>query len=178
MGERTHQLSGGMRQRVMIAGALSQQPRLLVADEPTTALDVTVQREILDLILSLRRELGMALILVSHDLSVIEEVCESVVVMYAGATVEAGPVGAVVRMPRHPYSLALRTSRVDTATPGEDLQAIAGDPPVVGAWPTGCRFWPRCPMADEQCRVGHQPGLRAVARQSTACLRAETMAEA
>jgi oligopeptide/dipeptide ABC transporter ATP-binding protein len=175
--ERAHQLSGGMRQRVMIAAALSQRPRLLVADEPTTALDVTVQREILDLIRSLRRDLGMALILVSHDLSVIEEVCDTVVVMYAGATIEDGPVETVVRAPRHPYTLALRNSRVDLAVSGEELQAIAGDPPAVGAWPVGCRFWPRCPLATEHCRVDGQPPLRTIARQQSACLHAEQMAD-
>jgi len=145
--QRSHQLSGGMRQRVMLAAALAQEPKLLVADEPTTALDVTVQREILELIAGLRKELGMALVLVSHDLAIVEQVCERVVVMYAGATVEAGPVDAVVAAPRHPYSRALRLSRVDTAVPGQDLETIAGEPPSVGAWPSGCRFWPRCPLA-------------------------------
>jgi peptide/nickel transport system ATP-binding protein len=175
--QRSHQLSGGMRQRVMIAAALAQRPKLLVADEPTTALDVTVQHEILDLIGKLRRELGMALILVSHDLGVIEEVCSRVVVMYAGASVEVGPVSAVVNAPRHPYSRALRTSRVDTATPGVDLEAIPGDPPTIGSWPTGCRFWPRCPFATDDCRLGGQPALRPAAPQLTACIHADRLGE-
>ena len=132
LDERSHQLSGGMRQRIMIAAALAQKPKLLVADEPTTALDVTVQKEILGLIGRLRRELGMALILVSHDLAVIEEVCDRVMVMYAGATVEAGPVGATVSAPRHPYTRALRLSRVDTAQRGQPLATIGGEPPTIG----------------------------------------------
>jgi oligopeptide/dipeptide ABC transporter ATP-binding protein len=172
---RPSQLSGGMRQRVMIATALAQHPRLLIADEPTTALDVTVQHDILTLIADLRRELGMALILVSHDLAVIEEVCDSLVVMYAGATVESGPIAAVTRQARHPYTHALRISRVDLATPGEDIAAIGGSPPAVGAWPPGCRFWPRCPLADEACKVGVQPPLRPFVDQQTACIRAEQL---
>jgi oligopeptide/dipeptide ABC transporter ATP-binding protein len=175
--QRAVQLSGGMRQRVMIATALSQQPKLLVADEPTTALDVSVEHEILTLITSLRRELGMALVLVSHDLSVIEEVCDSVMVMYAGATVEAGPVECIVSQPRHPYSRALGRSRVDTAEPERDLEVIPGDPPTVGRWPAGCRFWPRCPLADAACERGAQPGLVRIGSQLTACIHTERMAE-
>ena len=173
--QRSHQLSGGMRQRVMIAAALAQKPKLLVADEPTTALDVSVQKEILSLINQLRSDLGMALILVSHDLSVIEEVCESVMVMYAGATVETGPVEELTGSPCHPYTRALRLSRVDTAAPGQDLEAIAGEPPTIGSWPIGCRFWPRCPLGDEQCQTGLQPGLKPIGRQFTACIYAERM---
>ena len=176
--ERGHQLSGGMRQRVMIAAALAQRPRLLVADEPTTAVDVTIQREVLDLISKLRQELGMALILVSHDLAVIEEVCDSVVVMYAGATVEAGSVEAVTGAPRHPYTRALRASRVDTAVPGQDIEAIPGDPLSAGHWPQGCRFAPRCSLAQEDCRRGPQPALKPIARQLSACLYAERMGDA
>jgi oligopeptide/dipeptide ABC transporter ATP-binding protein len=172
---RPNELSGGMRQRVMIAGALAARPRLLVADEPTTALDVTVQREILTLIAEIRREFGMALILVSHDLAVIEEVCDSVLVMYAGASVEHGRVGDVVRSTRHPYTAALRASRIDAATPGQDVEAIVGEPPTLGAWPAGCRFWPRCPLAIDACRVGPQPGLRSLDGQLTACIRAEDL---
>jgi oligopeptide/dipeptide ABC transporter ATP-binding protein len=175
LDQRPHELSGGMRQRVMIAAALAQRPKLLLADEPTTALDVTVQHEILQLIGKLREELGMALVLVSHDLAVIEEVCDSLFVMYAGATVEAGPLPLVASAPRHPYTRALRLSRVDTATPGTDLEAIGGEPPAVGAWPVGCRFWPRCSLADEACRQGPQPPLRAVGRQRSACIHADRM---
>jgi len=172
---RSHQLSGGMRQRVMIAAAIAQQPKLLVADEPTTALDVTVQREILTLIASLRKELGMALILVSHDLAVIEEVCESMMVMYAGASVESGPVETLAYAPRHPYTRSLRASRIDTATPGKDIETIPGEPLSVGKWPAGCRFAPRCPYVEDDCRQGTQPPLRPVDRQLSACIHADRM---
>ncbi|MCX6028372.1 MAG: ABC transporter ATP-binding protein [Chloroflexi bacterium] len=173
--ERPHQLSGGMRQRVMIATALAQRPKLLVADEPTTALDVTTQREILTLLVKLRKELGMALILVSHDLAVIEEVCDSMVVMYAGLAVEAGPVELLTRSPRHPYTRALRVSRVDTAVRGKPLETITGEPAAVGAWPAGCRFAPRCALVQDSCRQGLQPQLRPMGRQQSACTFAERM---
>ncbi|MDE2926345.1 MAG: ABC transporter ATP-binding protein [Acidobacteriota bacterium] len=172
---RSHELSGGMRQRVMIAAALSQEPEILIADEPTTALDVTIQREILSLINRLRERLKMALIFVSHDLAVIEEVCDSVMVMYAGASVENGPLDAVVRHPRHPYTRALLASRVDLAVPGEDLETIPGDPASVGAWPDGCRFWPRCSLADADCREDAQPPLAPAGIQRTACLHHDRM---
>lgn len=177
LNQRPHQLSGGMRQRVMIATALAQKPKLLIADEPTTALDVTTQREILTLLGKLREEFGMALILVSHDLAVVEEVCGRMMVMYAGATVETGAVGALNRTPRHPYTNALRVSRVDTATPGKDIDAIPGDSASVGSWPEGCRFWPRCTLAIEACRHGVQPPLRQMGLQQSACIRAELMGE-
>ena len=172
---RSHELSGGMRQRVMIAAALAQQPEILIADEPTTALDVTIQREILSLINRLRERLKMALIFVSHDLAVIEEVCDRVMVMYAGASVENGPLGEVVSNPRHPYTRALLASRVDLAVPGEDLETIPGDPASVGSWPIGCRFWPRCPLAEHDCREGAQPPLAPAGRQRTACLHHDRM---
>lgn len=175
LNQRSHQLSGGMRQRVMIAAALAQKPKLLVADEPTTALDVTVQKEILGLIGKLRRELGMALILVSHDLAVIEEVCDSLMVMYAGASFEQGPVSALVDRPRHPYTRALHDSRVDTAERGMALVAIAGEPPTIGAWSAGCRFWQRCPIGDETCQHGPQPPLRAIDDQLSACIYPERL---
>ncbi len=170
LNQHSNQLSGGRRQRVMIAAALAQKPKLLVAAEPTTALDVTVQKEILGLIGKLRRELGMALILVSHDLAVIEEVCDSLMVMYAGASFERGSVSAVVARPRHPYTRALHDSRVDTAERGKALEAIAGEPPTVGAWPAGCRFWQRCTLGDDACQHGPQPPLRSVGDQMSACI--------
>ena len=170
---RSHQLSGGMRQRVMIASAIVTRPKLLIADEPTTALDVTIQREILTLITDLRQELGTALILVSHDLAVVEEVCDSLMVMYAGASVEAGPVGALASAARHPYTRALQVSRVDLAVPGEDLEAIHGDAASVGSWPDGCRFWPRCSLADDECRRNPHPPLVPVAKQMSACIHAD-----
>jgi oligopeptide/dipeptide ABC transporter ATP-binding protein len=173
LGQRSHELSGGMRQRVVIATALAQRPRLLIADEPTTALDVTVEHQILTLIDDLRAEFGMSLILVSHDLAVIDEVCDSVVVMYAGASVEAGALARFGTTQRHPYSHALRQSRVDSAEPGQALQTIGGETPSVGRWPDGCRFWPRCAFVAEACRTGRQPALVALDGQWTACIRAE-----
>lgn len=170
LSKRAHELSGGMRQRVMIAAALARRPELLVADEPTTALDVSVQSEILSMLRELRAELGMSLILVSHDIAVIEEVCDRVLVMYAGATVEEGSVASMVTAPLHPYTEALLSSRIDSATPGQDVPAIAGEPPMAGAWPVGCRFWPRCPEAGQECRSGAQPGLAAFPSGSSACL--------
>lgn len=170
LSKRAHELSGGMRQRVMIAAALARRPQLLVADEPTTALDVSVQSEILSMLRELRDELGMSLILVSHDIAVIEEVCDRVLVMYAGATVEEGTVSSVVSAPLHPYTEALLSSRIDSATPGQDVPAITGEPPMAGSWPAGCRFWPRCPEAGEECCSGAQPELAAFPGGLSACL--------
>lgn len=172
---RAHQLSGGMRQRVMIATAIAQEPEVLIADEPTTALDVTIQREILNLINSLRKRLNMTLLFVSHDLAVIEEVCDSVMVMYAGASVEVGPIDEVDEKPLHPYTRALLASRVDLAAVGKALETVPGNPASVGAWPRGCRFWPRCPLADEDCQQEDQPPLLPVGRQLTACLHSDRM---
>jgi oligopeptide/dipeptide ABC transporter ATP-binding protein len=157
-----HQLSGGMRQRVVIACAIARHPKLLVADEPTTALDVTVQREVLKLIVSLREEFAMALLLISHDAAVIEDVCELVTVMYAGATVEHGPVVDIKARPAHPYTAALHGSRVDIADPGAPLRTVPGEPIAVGHWPEGCRFAPRCPRSDELCTTGDAPRMRAI----------------
>lgn len=171
--KRPHELSGGMRQRVMIAAALAQKPAILLADEPTTALDVSVQSEILTLLRELRRELGMSLILVSHDIAVVEEVCDEILVMYAGATVESGRQAVTAQAPLHPYTKALLQSRIDLAPPGEDLRSIDGEPPLAGSWPAGCRFWPRCPIAQDDCKVGTQPRMSDFGGRLSACLHTE-----
>ena len=147
-----HEFSGGMRQRVMIAIALLCQPDLLIADEPTTALDVTVQAQILELLQRLRRELGMAIVLITHDLGVVAGLCERVMVMYAGRIVEQAPIEALFEDPRHPYTLGLLRSmpRLDEGRVAE-LTAIPGQPPNLQALPAGCPFRDRCPYAFERC---------------------------
>ena len=119
--------------------------------------------------------MNMSLVLVSHDLAVIEDVCDEVMVMYAGASVESGPVAALSTTPRHPYTRALRVSRVDRAVPGQNLEAIPGDAASVGSWPAGCRFWPRCSHADEECRRDPHPALMPIGHQLSACIHAERL---
>jgi oligopeptide transport system ATP-binding protein len=157
-----HQFSGGMRQRVMIAMALSCEPRVLIADEPTTALDVTIQAQILELLQRLRYELGMALILITHDLGVVAGIVDRVNVMYAGHVVERAPVNDLFADPRHPYSLGLMESipRID-AVRGEQLRPIEGLPPDLIDPPPGCAFQPRCPYAVAQSEE-HAPPLEQV----------------
>ncbi|MCE9544853.1 MAG: ABC transporter ATP-binding protein [Planctomycetia bacterium] len=147
-----HQFSGGMRQRVMIAMALSCKPDVLIADEPTTALDVTVQAQILDLMRELQRAEGTAIILITHDMGVIAAMCHRVHVMYAGRIVEEAPVGQLFAVPRHPYTLGLLKSipRVDEP-PGTQLNPIAGQPPDLAHLPPGCAFAPRCPYSIARC---------------------------
>ncbi|MDQ7905551.1 dipeptide/oligopeptide/nickel ABC transporter permease/ATP-binding protein [Phytohabitans sp. ZYX-F-186] len=146
-----HQLSGGMAQRVAIAMALAGRPRLLVADEPTTALDVTVQAEILGLLRRLQRQTGMAVLIISHDWGVIADVCERAYVMYAGQVVEQAPVLDLFDGPRHPYSAGLLGCMPGRAARGDLLPAIGGRVPQPGSWPTGCHFSPRCPIARDDC---------------------------
>ena len=145
-----HQLSGGMRQRVLIAMALACQPSLVVADEPTTALDVTIQAEILDLLRDMKRALNLSLLLITHDLGVIAETADRVAVMYAGRVVETGPVRDIFRNPSHPYTRGLLAS-MPGGRPGQRLLAIEGSVPMLGALPTGCAFNPRCPDRFEPC---------------------------
>lgn len=164
-----HELSGGMRQRVMIALALAGRPRLLVADEPTTALDVTVQKAILEVFADLRTATGMSLLLVTHDLGVVADVADTIAVMYGGTVVELGSTQQVMTGPSHPYTAALLGARPTTRASGERLVTIPGVPAVPGQWPTGCRFAPRCPWARDVCRT-QQPALLPLADdRSSAC---------
>jgi len=147
-----HELSGGMNQRIMIAMALAGEPELLIADEPTTALDVTIQAQILDLLSEVRRETKMAMVLISHDLSVIAQQCDRVTVMYAGRTIEAADAGDIFRSAHHPYTRGLIDSIPEFDTPVERLNAIAGQVPEPGSLTTGCSFEPRCQRAQTNCR--------------------------
>jgi oligopeptide/dipeptide ABC transporter ATP-binding protein len=163
-----HQLSGGMRQRVMIGIALACEPKLVIADEPTTALDVTIQAQILELLVSLRERLGMAILLITHDLGVVAETCDDVVVMYAGRVVERGPARDVFASPQHPYTEALLQSiPMLGMTQAEPLRVIRGAVPSPLDWPAGCRFRPRCDYAFDRC--AEQPPLLAVGAQEAAC---------
>jgi oligopeptide/dipeptide ABC transporter ATP-binding protein len=174
-----HQLSGGMRQRVMIAMAIACGPRLLIADEPTTALDVTIQAQILDLLRQLNAERRMAILLVTHDLGVVAQTCERVMVMYAGRIVEQAPVRPLFRSPLHPYTRGLLASIPDIADRRDRLSPIPGSPPSLAATLEGCAFAVRCPLAIDRCRV-ERPPLRALpiagADHLTACHRAEELA--
>ena len=152
-----HLLSGGMRQRVMIAMALSCEPALLIADEPTTALDVTIQAQILDLLQDLQRRLGMAMLIITHDLGVIAEIADEVVVMYAGKIVESAPVDALFADPQHPYTIGLLGSIPRIEVDRERLSTIEGSVPSPNNQPKGCRFAPRCPFADPRCHVEPPP---------------------
>ena len=166
-----HQLSGGMRQRAMIAAALSCRPSLLIADEPTTALDVTVQAQILRLLLDLRDQEGLAIILITHDLGVIAQTADSVAVMYAGRIVEQAPKGDLLERPLHPYSEALIRSQPELAKPNEPLPSIEGQPPSLTAPPPGCRFHPRCGLAVPGCASGSFDLVCVAEGRLTACNR-------
>ena len=168
-----HEMSGGMRQRAMIAMALACGPELLLADEPTTSLDVTVQAQVLYLLKDLQQQIGMALILVSHDLGVVAEVADDVVVMYAGRVVEHGPVREVFKNPTHPYTEGLIKSTVRRGVRGEKLVAILGQPPDLLGLPRGCSFAPRCPYVHDRC-LEKFPPTYSVSRVHTArCYRLE-----
>jgi len=156
-----HQLSGGMRQRVMIAMAMSCDPALLIADEPTTALDVTVQAQILELIRDLQQKTGMSVLLITHDLGVVAEVADHVAVMYAGKVIEYAGVEELFERPRHPYTIGLFRSLPDLAAPGERLHTIPGTVPSAFRFPSGCRFRTRCPLAAERC-ADEEPELARV----------------
>jgi len=163
-----HQLSGGMSQRVMIAMAIACNPKLLIADEPTTALDVTIQSQILDLLLALQREQGMALILITHDLGLVSEAAQRVMVMYAGQVVETGPVPEIFQRPRHPYTAALLSALPEQARGRQRLDTIPGVVPGQYDRPSGCLLSPRCKFATDHCRQV-QPGLEGSAERKVRC---------
>ncbi len=166
-----HQFSGGMAQRVMIARALACNQQLLVADEPTTALDVTVQGQILDLLHDIQRRFGMAMIFITHDLGVVAEVCDRVAVMYAGQIVETAPADELFAAPRHPYTAALLATMPQRDLLTGRLPMLPGAAPQAGQWPVGCRFHPRCPYANELCRNAVPPLQELAAAQASRCAR-------
>jgi peptide/nickel transport system ATP-binding protein len=178
LGNYPHEFSGGMRQRVMIAIALAAEPKLLLADEPTTALDVTIQDQILKLLLRLKEDLRMSVILVTHDLGIVAGTCDRVAVMYAGRILESGSVHAVFRSPAHAYTLGLMRSVPDRAHARRPLSAIPGGPPDPADMPSGCRFAPRCRFATVACGEAPPP-LRGIAEDhQTSCLQAHEVGRA
>jgi oligopeptide/dipeptide ABC transporter ATP-binding protein len=168
------QMSGGMQQRVMIAMALASEPKLLVADEPTTALDVTIQAQILDLLRDLKQRLGMSILLITHNLGIVGDMADRVAVMYAGQIVELAPARELLQRPLHPYTKALITSVPKLSADTQRLSAIPGNVPRIGDFPPGCRFFPRCPTAQPEC-AGTMPELVEVEpRRWVRCLYAKS----
>lgn len=170
MKEYPHQLSGGMRQRVMIAMAVSCAPKLLIADEPTTALDVTIQAQILELMLELREKMNTAIILITHDMGVVAETADNILVLYAGKVVEYGSVKEIFNAPKHPYTQGLLSSIPPLEEDVEELNTIDGTVPAPGQMPSGCRFGPRCPYADARCGK-EQPGLYPADSSMVSCFK-------
>jgi peptide/nickel transport system ATP-binding protein len=173
-----HQFSGGMRQRVLIAMAIAGRPKVLLADEPTTALDVTIQDQILKLLLGLQQEFGMSLVFVTHDLAVVAQTCQSLAVMYAGEVIETGSVHDVFHEPRHPYTLGLLRSVPDFDVVRDSLESIPGAPPDLVSPPPGCRFAPRCAFAQDDCLTGDKPLYAIGGGRQTACIHPEDAARA
>ncbi|MBJ7538884.1 ABC transporter ATP-binding protein [Marinomonas transparens] len=169
-----HELSGGMRQRVIIASVLLLNPDIIIADEPTTALDVTIQAEILQLLLTICRDNGVALVLISHDLGVVSKVAERTLVMYAGRVVEEGPTLEIINDPQHPYTQGLLNALPQMTLPGQRLNQIKGNMPSLAERPTGCAFHPRCPYATPRCKQ-EQPGFIHSGESSVACFMVEDM---
>lgn len=170
-----HEFSGGMRQRAMIAMALCCQPKVLIADEPTTALDVTVQAQILELLANMRDELGMGIIFITHDLGVVAEVCDRVVVMYAGEVVETSPVNDIFARPQHPYSEGLLSAMPQVGSRSNRLASIPGRIPEPWAMPEGCRFNPRCAYAQDKCTHGVIPLEPVQMGRESRCVRANEL---
>jgi peptide/nickel transport system ATP-binding protein/oligopeptide transport system ATP-binding protein len=170
LGQYPHNLSGGMRQRVMIAMALACNPRLLIADEPTTALDVTIQAQVLDLVRDLKEKLGMSVLLITHDLGVVAEVADRVVVMYTGRKVEEGRVEEVFEAPRHPYTRGLITVSRWESGAASAMPEIRGTVPSPFEMPPGCSFAPRCDLAVDACRAGQPKRIEIAAARSAACI--------
>lgn len=164
-----HQYSGGMRQRAMIAMALACNPQIVIADEPTTALDVMVQAQILELLEKLRGKLGLSIIFVTHDLGVVAEMCDTVLVMYGGVTAEYASVDAIFNHPQHPYTRELLNAFPDLSRPLDHLASIPGFPPRLDALPPGCRFAPRCPVAFDRCHTAAPTLRQAAARHWASC---------
>lgn len=172
-----HQLSGGLRQRVMIATALSTKPKLLLCDEPTTALDVSIQDQILGLLQEIRTSLGMSIIFVSHDLAVLGELCDQLAIMYAGQIVETGPTDELFSNPKHPYTEALMTSVPSFDATVDKLSGIEGHPPDPRSFPTGCRFAPRCRYAQDDCEEAAFELIPVAPGRATACIHSEVFGE-
>lgn len=170
-----HQLSGGLRQRVMIGAALSTNPTLLLCDEPTTALDVSVQDQILGLLTNLRHTRGISIVFVSHDLAVLGEICDRIVVMYAGRVMETGPAQALFSRPRHPYTRALAESVPTLEAAVGSLSTIPGRPPDPADARDGCRFAPRCPFAQDDCRRARHALTTVASGQATACIHSDLL---
>jgi peptide/nickel transport system ATP-binding protein/oligopeptide transport system ATP-binding protein len=175
LGSFPHEFSGGMRQRAMIAIVLAAEPKLLLADEPTTALDVTIQDQILRLLLRLKDELGMSVVLVTHDLGIVASTCDRVAVLYSGRMMECGPTHPLFTAPAHAYTLGLMRSVPDPAHARQMLLSIPGAPPAPGRLPPGCRFAPRCAFAEHGCSAGPPPMRQLDEGHATWCLRADAV---
>ncbi|WP_405457329.1 ABC transporter ATP-binding protein [Streptomyces sp. NBC_00101] len=169
VGNYPHQFSGGMRQRIMIAMAMALEPALIIADEPTTALDVTVQAQVMELLAELQQEYRMGLILITHDLGVVADVADKIAVMYAGRIVETAPVHEIYKRPAHPYTKGLLQSIPRLDQKGQELYAIKGLPPNLLRIPPGCAFNPRCPMARDVCRTDEPPLYDVAEHRASAC---------
>lgn len=169
VGQHPHEMSGGMRQRIVGAIGMACEPRLLIADEPTTSLDLTIQAQYLNLLRDLQREHGLALIFITHNLGIVAKMCDQLAVMYAGRVVESGPVSRVFNAPAHPYTAALLNSIPRMGDNRDRLKAIEGQPPNLASLPPGCSFAPRCPVAFDRCRVEAPPAVALGAGQTARC---------